>query len=74
MAISNLPKLNFSVPFAMTAALPVEYNAYFDNYKQCFHLYTFLNFDVISSFTFPFSITYIRWFVAGLSSPPNRSS
>ena len=32
MAISNLPKLNFSVPFAMTAALPVEYNAYFDNY------------------------------------------
>lgn len=29
MAISNLPKLNFSVPFAMTAALPVEYNAYF---------------------------------------------
>lgn len=33
MAISNLPKLNFSVPFAMTAALPVEYNAYFDNYE-----------------------------------------
>ena len=32
MAISNLPKLNFSVPFAMTAALPVEYNAYFDRY------------------------------------------
>ena len=32
MAISNLPKLNFSVPFAMTAALPVEYNAYFDSY------------------------------------------
>ena len=29
MAISNLPKLNFSVPFAMTAALHVEYNAYF---------------------------------------------
>lgn len=29
MAIANLPKLNFSVPFAMTAALPVEYNAYF---------------------------------------------
>lgn len=29
MAISNLPKLNFSVPFAMTAALPLEYNAYF---------------------------------------------
>ena len=33
MAISNLPKLNFSVPFAMTAALPVEYNAYFDSYE-----------------------------------------
>ena len=33
MAISNLPKLNFSVPFAMTAALPVQYNAYFDNYE-----------------------------------------
>lgn len=32
MAISNMPKLNFSVPFAMTAALPVEYNAYFDSY------------------------------------------
>ena len=34
MAISNLPKLNFSVPFAMTAALPVEYNAYFDSYDS----------------------------------------
>lgn len=34
MAIANLPKLNFSVPFAMTAALPVEYNAYFDNYDD----------------------------------------
>lgn len=34
MAISNLPKLNFSVPFAMTAALPVEYNAYFDSYDD----------------------------------------
>lgn len=34
MAIANLPKLNFSVPFAMTAALPVEYNAYFDNYAD----------------------------------------
>ena len=33
MAISNLPKLNFSVPFAMNAALPVEYNAYFDSYE-----------------------------------------
>lgn len=33
MAISNLPKLNFSVPFAMTAALPVEYNAYFESYE-----------------------------------------
>jgi len=34
MAISNLPKLNFSVPFAMTAALPLEYNAYFDSYDS----------------------------------------
>lgn len=34
MAISNLPKLNFSVPFAMTAALPVEYNAYFSDYAS----------------------------------------
>lgn len=34
MAIANLPKLNFSVPFAMTAALPVEYNAYFNNYDE----------------------------------------
>lgn len=34
MAIANLPKLNFSVPFAMTAALPVEYNAYFNDYNE----------------------------------------
>lgn len=34
MAIESLPKLNFSVPFAMTAALPVEYNAYFDDYDK----------------------------------------
>lgn len=34
MAIANLPKLNFSVPFAMTAALPVEYNAYFSSYED----------------------------------------
>lgn len=34
MAITNLPKLNFSVPFAMTAALPVEYNAYFSSYDD----------------------------------------
>lgn len=32
MAITNLPKLNFSVPLSMTAALPVEYNAYFTSY------------------------------------------
>lgn len=32
MAIANLPKLNFSVPLSMTAALPVEYNAYFTSY------------------------------------------
>lgn len=34
MAIANLPKLNFSVPFAMTSALPVEYNAYFGSYED----------------------------------------
>lgn len=34
MAIESLPKLNFSVPLAMTAALPVEYNAYFDDYDK----------------------------------------
>ena len=34
MAIANLPKLNFSVPFAMTAALPVEYNAYFSTLED----------------------------------------
>ena len=34
MAIESLPKLNFSVPIAMTAALPVEYNAYFDDYDK----------------------------------------
>lgn len=34
MAIANLPKLNFSVPLAMTVALPVEYNAYFNSYDE----------------------------------------
>ena len=34
MAIPNLPKLNFSVPLSMTAALPVEYNAYFNSYDD----------------------------------------
>lgn len=34
MEIANLPKLNFSVPLAMTAALPVEYNAYFYSYDE----------------------------------------
>lgn len=33
MAIPGLPKLNFSVPLSMTAALPVEYNAYFNSYE-----------------------------------------
>lgn len=32
MAITKLPKLNFSVPLSMTSAFPVEYNAYFDSY------------------------------------------
>lgn len=34
MAIPSLPKLNFSVPLSMTAALPVEYNAYFNSYED----------------------------------------
>lgn len=34
MAIANLPKLNFSVPLSMTAALPVEFNAYFSSYDD----------------------------------------
>lgn len=34
MAIPGLPKLNFSVPLSMTAALPVEYNAYFYSYES----------------------------------------
>lgn len=32
MAITKLPKLNFSVPLSMTSAFPVEYNAYFNSY------------------------------------------
>ncbi len=32
MAVDRLPKLNFSVPFAMTSALPVDANAYFESY------------------------------------------
>lgn len=34
MAIESLPKLNFSVPLAMTAAMPVDYNSYFDDYDK----------------------------------------
>lgn len=34
MALSNLPKLNFSVPFSMTSAMPVEYNSYFSTYEE----------------------------------------
>ena len=33
MPTNNLPKLNFSVPFAMTSALPLDYNAYFESYE-----------------------------------------
>lgn len=32
MAIESLPKLNFSIPFAMTSALPLDYNKYFSSY------------------------------------------
>lgn len=31
MGIERLPKLNFSVPFAMTSALPLDYNSYFES-------------------------------------------
>lgn len=34
MAIESLPKLNFSIPLSMTAALPIEYNAYFNDYNK----------------------------------------
>lgn len=34
MAIESLPKLNFSVPFAMTSALPLDWNALFDSYED----------------------------------------
>ena len=34
MAIETLPKLNFSVPFAMTSALPLDWNALFDSYED----------------------------------------
>ena len=32
MAVERLPKLNFSVPFAMTSALPLNANEYFESY------------------------------------------
>ena len=34
MAIETLPKLNFSIPFAMTSALPLDWNALFDSYED----------------------------------------
>lgn len=34
MAIESLPKLNFSVPFAMTSALPLDWNTLFDSYED----------------------------------------
>lgn len=31
MAVERLPKLNFSIPFAMTSALPLDANSYFES-------------------------------------------
>ena len=31
MAVERLPKLNFSVPFSMTSALPLDANSYFES-------------------------------------------
>lgn len=31
MAVEKLPKLNFSIPFAMTSALPLDANSYFES-------------------------------------------
>jgi len=34
MAIPQIPKLNMSVSFAMTSAIPPDYNAYFGSYEE----------------------------------------
>ena len=34
MAVERLPKLNFSVPFSMTSALPLDANSYFESLEE----------------------------------------
>ena len=34
MGVNTLPKLNFSVPFAMTSALPLDWNSYFTSLTE----------------------------------------
>lgn len=34
MGVNTLPKLNFSVPFAMTSALPLDWNSYFTSLSE----------------------------------------
>ena len=34
MAIPSIPKTNMSVSFAMTSAIPPDYNAYFSSYEE----------------------------------------
>lgn len=34
MAITSIPKTNMSVAFAMTSAIPAEYNAYFNSLEE----------------------------------------
>ena len=34
MAITSIPKTNMSVSFAMTSAIPAEYNAYFNSLEE----------------------------------------
>lgn len=34
MGVNTLPKLNFSVPFAMTSALPLDWNSYFTSLAE----------------------------------------
>lgn len=34
MALPNVPKLGMSVSFAMTSAIPAEYNSYFSSLEE----------------------------------------
>lgn len=37
MALPNVPKLGMSVSFAMTSAIPAEYNSYFSSLEEARH-------------------------------------